>query len=166
MTNDLTNAIVAALRDALGDTPLDRKRLHALAAAVDDIRVALNKDKSVDPLDADFDEIMADGPGFGLGTDAPISRFRSPRQFEAEIVKLCGGYGSTPKADDGHPAPCFNEAVGFHLLWVLGNAKARGVIGDIVLDTKTAANLTAFVAAAAAMAADVDVIDDKPVNAS
>ena len=93
MTNDTANAIVAAL----GDTPLDRKSLHALAAVFDEF-------------------LVADGPGFGIGTDAPISRFRSPRQFEAEIVKLCGGYGSTPKADDGHPAPCFKEAVGFHLL--------------------------------------------------
>jgi hypothetical protein len=143
MTNDTANAIVAAL----GDTPLDRKSLHALAAVFDEF-------------------LVADGPGFGIGTDAPISRFRSPRQFEAEIVKLCGGDGSTPKANDGHPVPCFNEAVGFHLLWVLGNAKARGVLGDIALDTKTAANLTAFVAAAAAMAADVDVIADRPVNAS
>ncbi len=156
----LTNAIV----DALGDTRLDRERLHSLAVAVDDTRIAMTKDKSVDPLDADFDEMMADGPGFGLGTDAPISRFRSPRQFEAEIVKLCGGYGSTPKADDGHPAPCFNEAVGFHLLWVLGNAKARGVIGDIVLDRTTRNNLTAFVAAAAGLVDDV--IADRPVNAS
>ena len=92
MTNDLTNAIVAAL----GDTPLDRKRLHALAVAVDDIRVALaNKTldaadreaaidaivgdvilvlrdireiltarPTVDPLVAAFDEMMANEPGW------------------------------------------------------------------------------------------------------
>lgn len=76
MTNDLANAIVAAL----GDTPLDRKTLHALAAVFDEIlvteerrivkdrtreaarAVAMTKDKPVDPIAAVFDEIIADRP--------------------------------------------------------------------------------------------------------
>ncbi len=57
MTNDLTNAIVAAL----GDTPLDRKRLHALAVAVDDIRVALaNKTLDAADREATIDAIVGD----------------------------------------------------------------------------------------------------------
>jgi hypothetical protein len=68
MTNDPTNdtadreAIVDALVGnvvyALRDIRFTREQLHALAVAMDDIRIVLTTRPTVDPLDADFDEIL------------------------------------------------------------------------------------------------------------
>jgi hypothetical protein len=63
---------------------------------------------------------------------------------------------STNDDEPGH----LHAAVGFNLLWILGNAKARGVLADIRLDRKTLHAMAAFVDAAAGLINDIRPVDD------